>query len=355
MLANLLHMNNSYLQNIYKIVISQPDPFQFSCRHSIVAIMYNYMSSYAGFDKISVKDKISFALMAEQISKQYYKQIDVIKDLSMFYKNNGIDMMLIKGAGLSTLYSQPYARSCNDVDFYLYGKQREADELVKKAFNLNVIEEHHHTVFKYKDIFFENHYDLVNVQAHLCNKKIEKYLKEFAKTESVQFSQINDNVFTPGANFNALFLMRHMSSHFSAEAISLRHLLDWALFLKKDGKSANWGLINQIYWETGMLPFATAINYILKNKLGIQIEFLNYKDDPILAEKVWCEVLYPQFKDLSQNIKNEKNKFFLPIKKFFRFFKHSWKHKICYKESVFEIFVVLLWSKIVGPKNNNIG
>lgn len=43
----------------------------------------------------------------------------------------------------------------------------------------------------------------------------------------------------PSANFNMLFLPWHVSAHFAFERVTVRHLLDWALFLISEGKIIN--------------------------------------------------------------------------------------------------------------------
>ena len=49
----------------------------------------------------------------------------------------------------------------------------------------------------------------------------------------------------PSANFNALFLPWHVSAHFAFERVTLRHLLDWALFLVNEGKSIDVDLFRE--------------------------------------------------------------------------------------------------------------
>ena len=46
----------------------------------------------------------------------------------------------------------------------------------------------------------------------------------------------------PNADFNALFLTAHAINHFLYESVKMRHLLDWALFMKAEQENVDWDL-----------------------------------------------------------------------------------------------------------------
>ena len=161
-----------------------------------------------------------------------------IGELAGFYRTQGIKLMILKGYGLSLNYPKPNHRPCGDIDTWNFGKQQEADVLLTKELGINVdTGEHHHTVFYWKNYMVENHYDMLITSAVRTNSQLEPILKELAMDDS-SFVEINgERVYLPSANFNALFLLRHMLMHFVACGINLRNILDWAFFWEKEGEN----------------------------------------------------------------------------------------------------------------------
>lgn len=95
-------------------------------------------------------------------------------------------------------------------------------------------------------VMIENHKILGDLRGpKKQTRELEEWLKreanksiEGGKNVNVMEHDIPRGVF-PSANFNALFLPWHVSAHFAFERVTLRHLLDWALFLNKDGKDVD--------------------------------------------------------------------------------------------------------------------
>lgn len=83
----------------------------------------------------------------------------------------------------------------------------------------------------------ENHYDFLNIHAHLSNRIIEERLQQLT-TQPMEQITIEDGenkaiAYLPSPDFHALFMLRHSASHFAAERIVIRHLLDWRYFVEK--------------------------------------------------------------------------------------------------------------------------
>lgn len=57
-----------------------------------------------------------------------------------------------------------------------------------------------------------------------CHKKIDQKLKELAEKEESVTSK--DGVLLPSPNWAALFTFIDSASHFAAESVTLRHLVD---------------------------------------------------------------------------------------------------------------------------------
>lgn len=119
--------------------------------------------------------RLQWAVTTEQVAQCYDYQKGVIGRLARFDAQHNIPMMLLKGYGLSLNYPVPQHRPCGDIDIWLYGRQEEADDLLRREKGIAIDEDkHHHTVFHVDGVMVENHYDFLNIHAHRSNCAIER-------------------------------------------------------------------------------------------------------------------------------------------------------------------------------------
>lgn len=207
---------------------------------------------------------------------------------------------------------------------------------------------HHHTRAMMNGILLENHYDFVERVHHRNDIVVDDELKAFSKkegkTKKVTFLQGGvDNAYEMTPTMNAVFLIRHMSTHFASETIPLRMLYDWALFLQFYSKDVEWSLAKRIYEQSYMLIFVGIIQQILRSHLDYEchdcpLEFGNEKE----AEKVWNSMIYHP----RQN-PHEENTIKYHIFEAGVFFSNRWKYKIAYpKESFFMLFLHHLYGGV---------
>ena len=124
---------------------------------------------------ILTQTKLEWVGCGQLQEQTYARHEQLIAELAGFYANHGIWMMVLKGWRLSLNYPIPCHRACSDLDIYLFGEQERADRLLTNELGIKVDNtHHHHSVFVYKGLSVENHYDFLNVHAHLSSRKIEK-------------------------------------------------------------------------------------------------------------------------------------------------------------------------------------
>ena len=113
--------------------------------------------------------------------KLYRQHEQAVGNLARFYAQHDIPMMLLKGHGLSLNYPKPALRPSGDIDVYLFGKWKEADQAIHKEKGIEVSSEHeHHTTFDWEEISVENHYDFVITLTRRSNRKLEIEFKQMA-------------------------------------------------------------------------------------------------------------------------------------------------------------------------------
>lgn len=274
----------------------------------------------------------------------YTKHEKAMADLARLYAAKGIRMMVLKGYGLSLDWPVSNHRPVGDLDIYNFGQWQEADALVAKACGIKVDDGHeHHTVFCYKGVAVENHYDFINTKAHRDAPKIEARLKALAAKDCKEIAVQGAKIYLPSADFNAIFLMRHMGQHFAGEHLNLRQVLDWGFFVRAHHEAVDWNQTIDFLKEIGIYTFFCQINAICIDYLGFDetvFPFVERKEG--LEERILADILHPEFAE------EKPMSGLLPILifKFRRWWHNRWKHPLVYKEWLFPMFLTLLWSHL---------
>ena len=308
-----------------------------------------------GIDKLPEKKRPPKTLLLQWIGStlqsfeqryEFYRR--AIASLAGFYNDHGFRMMVLKGFACSINWPKAEHRPAGDIDIWLFGKYRLADEVLKQEAGIDVdTSEHHHTVFSWKGFMVENHYDFINVHHHKSNVDFERILKDLGQDDSQYVDVYGERVYVPSADLHNLFLLRHAMAHFAATEITLRHLLDWAFFVEKNTNDINWIWVVEVLSRFGMMAFFNIMIAICIEDLGFDKHlFPTYQHDPEMKEKVLSEILNPQF---SGNMPT--NLFVRVIWKYRRWRANAWKHKLCYKESLWSAFWSGVWGHLLKPSS----
>lgn len=279
---------------------------------------------------------------------RYESYCRTIAEMAAFYNNHNLKMMVIKGYACSLNWPKPEHRPCGDIDIWQFGEYKKADALVaaKKGINIDT-SHHHHTVFKWNDFTVENHYDFINVHHHRSHKKFEKILKRLGQDSSYTVDVLGEKVYLPSPNLHALFLLKHLMLHFASGEIRLRMLLDWAFFVEKHGKDINWVWLNETLDSYGLITIYGVLNAICISELGFKSTlFPNVQFSPDLKDRVFKEILCPEVPNNRQSHLIRR-----VIWKYKRWKANEWKHKLCYKESMWSAFWSGVWSHLLKPSS----
>ena len=270
-----------------------------------------------------------------------------ISEMAEFYNKHGFKMMILKGYACSLDWPKPEHRPCGDIDIWLFGQQKEADAALVNEKMVKIDKSHHHhSVFYWGEFMVENHYDFVNVHAHRSSAEMEKVFKELGQDDSHVVKVDGQKVYLPSPNLHALFLIKHMVSHFTASEINLRQVLDWAFFVKAHTKEIDWEWLNGMIEKFHMKDFENCINAICVEDLGFDATiFQSVQFYPQLKERVLADILSPAFETAEP-------KGFIArwTYKYRRWKGNAWKHNMCYKESRWESLWTLLRSHIIKPE-----
>ena len=319
-----------------------------SNRHGLAAIVLD------GIEQLPESQRPPKAMLLSWIGStliQYEQRYSLyrkgIASLSAFYRENGYKMMVLKGYACSLDWPKPEHRPCGDIDIWQFGEQETADDALRQSGVKIDKSHHHHTVFTWKGFMVENHYDFINVYAHKSSREIEKIFKELGGDDSYFFEVCGEKVYVPSPNLHALFLIRHLISHFAAAEITLRQVLDWAFFVEKHTKEVDWEWLMEVLEKYHMKAFINCINAICVEDLVFSLSiFPAIQSCSYLKEKVLDDILNPEY-----TTAEPKRLLARLIYKYRRWQGNAWKQKMCYGESRWSAFVCGIWAKLLKPKS----
>lgn len=311
-------------------------------RHGLSAVVLD------GIEKTSRDCKIPFDLKLQwigEVLQEYegrYKAYEkTIGEMAAFYNRHGYKMMVLKGYACGLDWPKPEHRPCGDIDIWLFGKQKEADEVVAHDIKIEIdYSHHHHTVFNWGDFMVENHYDFINTHRHYSHTGLEQIFKELGQDDSHYVELKGEKVYLPSPNLHALFLIRHALNHFTSIGINLRQVLDWAFFAEKHTNEIEWQWLTSVLEKYHMTDFYNCLNTICVEDLGFSASiFPSVQFFPSLKDRVLADILSPEY-EVEAGIKNMLK----------RWKANRWKHKLCFKENAWTAFWYGVWSHLLKPK-----
>lgn len=329
------------------------DLYRLSIEQGVNAVavdgLQKLLLKYPNNEKLVVKDtkgkinRMQWIAKSVVLEKHFHCCENAIADLTAFYTQNDIRMMILKGYGLSFDWPVPSHRPMGDLDTYNFGKQKLADELVKTKLGIDVDDSYeHHTIFNYKGFIVENHYDFFNVYAHKSSRILDGRLKEIVDNDVRTCNVLHSTIYLPSVQFNALFLLRHAGQHFAGEHLVLRQVIDWAMFVDKHHEEIDWEDLEDTAKEMNLYSFLACLNAICIENIGVdknKFPVMEYNKE--LKKRVLSDILSPEFNDKKPN-----SLFPILLFKWRRWRANIWKHKMVFNESLFSMFCTLFYSHI---------
>lgn len=336
-------------------------------QHGLSAVVLDginvVLNSNSQLSTLNSQLKLSWIGEVMQSYEQRYVQYEkAIGSLAGWYNRQGYKMMVLKGYACSLDWPRPEHRPCGDIDIWLFGQQKAADELLEslgsrdeglesvqgskgfKKFKVDHLH-HHHTVFEWQEFTVENHYDFLNVHHHKSNVELERILKELGQDDSHYVEVYGEKVYLPSANLHALFLLRHSMSNFASTGLKLRQLLDWAFFVEKHGKDIDWEWLEKTLERFGMKNLYEVFNAICVDDLGFDLHIYPVVQfDPFLKDRVFNDILNPEFSE-----KESGGFFSRAVYKYRRWKANEWKHELCFNESMRSAFWSGVWGHLLKP------
>lgn len=211
------------------------------------------------------------------IEARFNRHVAALTELDRLFYDAGIPFLLMKGFACGRYYPNASHRSCGDIDIYPGERYNESNDALKRAGVSVVPYYYRHSASTVKDVLVENHRILGDLRGpKKQTQELEAWLEREAKKSIKEGEAFTLGVKTfegakcPSANFNALFLPWHVSAHFAFERVTIRHLLDWALFLKSEGKD-----IDLVMFKEAKQKFTFGYSKIADILTNLSVRYLN--------------------------------------------------------------------------------
>ena len=222
--------------------------------------------------------------------QRYAGQMAGARKMGKWLAEEGIQTVVLKGFTVSECYPVPAHRYSADMDCFLV---RDGEHLDTYEQGNQVMEKHGIDVNRsyYKNSSFdlpglhvENHKFCTPFRGNDTLRRLEQLLQKMILAGPM--CPLGDTgLLAPPPLASALFLTEHAYSHFLHEGLTLRHILDWALFRRRHAADVNWTAFEGYVDEFGFRRFQASIDAVGDYVLGLRpYEDLSPIDRRFLAD-----------------------------------------------------------------------
>lgn len=245
--------------------------------HGVTPLAYDGMSMLPE-NLLAPKDiKLAWALKTENAELKFRRQAEAAARLTVFFAGAGIRTVILKGFSLARCYPVPYHRECGDIDVWLCGDYAKGNGTVSSAGMKVEVHTAKHSSFTFENTTVENHLTFLDTDRYSMGRILEPVLSEIAERDGIVPMDLpGENhpcrIYTPSADFEALFVMAHSAAHFAGR-VRLRHICDWARFLYAHAGKIDFARLEQALEKAHLSRFAGIFTFIAVHNLGLGREY----------------------------------------------------------------------------------
>ena len=239
----------------------------------VLAIAFDALPKGEALPGLSKELMIRWGLSVQRLDDRNRRQREALRELINTFRENQIEVLLLKGLGLAENYPLPAHRECGDLDIYLFGDYEKGNQVIE-ALGIEVNKEGtKHSHFFFKGIPVENHLSFLDVSFSQTNKNLEAHLHRILKEQGYETMMIDDiAVRIPPPDFTSLFLTRHNITHFLASGLVLRHFCDLSLFFSRNAYAINFEVFYKILAQESQLKLFSSFIDLAQQYLGMPVD-----------------------------------------------------------------------------------
>lgn len=253
--------------------------YEMALRQDVLAFVFDgYAREYeAGLTvpdmPVALKKQWIGAVM--QMEAKALRQQQKSEAMARLFAENGIRTYVLKGRVISECYPRPEHRLSADMDCFLLPADETEPDVWEKGNSL--MEEAGHRVsrsfyknssFHMKGLMVENHRFLTPFRGNKQLKALEMKLQSLLRADKGTDKFEGTNLYRPPVLVSALFLIEHAYSHFLHEGLTLKHITDWMMFLRRHGDALDWKAFDEAVDTYGFRRFYDAYVHVGEFVMG---------------------------------------------------------------------------------------
>ena len=244
----------------------------------------------------------------EEIENKYARQEKAIGEISKQLGKENIEVIQLKGLGLSMDYPVPQHRHGRDIDIFTRYKGTVTKErsnstdfvdqyMLKKGLTVEDYDnpKAKHSEFAYNDLTIENHKYFVNKERMPEAKMIDELLHKKLNPE-MKILPNGTKILVPSKEFNTIFLAQHAFQHYAFSGIDLHNLIDWGMHIKQNGYE-----VPKELHGTKLETFMNALTNVSHKYLGTEPKA---PENPEYEKDLIKRILHPQPEPIPSNLSN---------------------------------------------------
>ena len=225
-----------------------------AAKHGIVGMLYGGIERLPTVQRPHKGVLIEWFGQAEYYRRMYERQRLAVMRLNGLWRADGLKVFKLKGDSIGRFYPRPELRYSCDYDCLLSDYEQGNRLVEQQGVEVNR-DFYKNSSFVWEGLHVENHQFCTPVRGNRALKRLEAVLRRLV---------VENNT----VDFNALFLMEHLWSHFFEDALTLKQLTDWIVFYRGFNNSVDWQLFETLAKDCGFWRFSIAINKITRNILS---------------------------------------------------------------------------------------
>lgn len=193
-------------------------------------------------------------------------------DFSELCEANGFISCILKGQGVALYYPEPLSRHCGDIDIWLGCDERRIIRFVRRLDASAKASYHHIHAPNFEDVEVEVHYRPTFFRSPLFNLRFQRWAKkQFGRQccNRVIFPGQSHCVSVPTTEFNLVYILLHIYTHFFHEGIGLRQMMDYYYILSSNVSNAQKKEAAKVLQSLGTKRFASSLMYVLHEVFGL--------------------------------------------------------------------------------------
>lgn len=247
-------------------------------RQTIVGLLFEPLNNLHEFgQKPSLDVLYEWVGLSEEIKRQNRILNKRCEELSADLEYNGFRYCILKGQGNAIMYPNPLLRQSGDIDVWVDGNKNDIINFVRAKYPNSHVASLHVEYPLFKDVDVELHFQPAKSITFTQSRKLRRYFEsqqeaQFGNSTFLYESSKKINVPTP--EFNLVYQLIHMQTHFFYGGIGLRQMIDYYFLLKRFFDIIDTKQLNTTLKELRLTKFANAIMWVLTHKFKMEEKYL---------------------------------------------------------------------------------